>query len=465
MPTIRRLALIGLLFLLAACGADEEITTPPIVPANTVAPTDAPTEQTVPDDTPTSEAIVIDTTTPTEESNDSGGDESVDADPTADQVDEPTATTVPVEPPASITYPPAAGLVPGIELIQITGGLWNLTNMAHAGDDRIFITGQAGAVWIVQNGLILDGTFLNIENRTDLSDASERGLMDIVFHPNYAENGYFFINYTDLDGHTVVSRFSVSADNPNRADPDSEQIILRVEQPYNNHNGGQLEFGPDGYLYIGMGDGGSGGDPEGHGQNTLTLLGAILRIDVDSATPYGIPADNPFVDDDNIRNEIWAYGVRNPWGFQFDEMTGDLYFADVGQNLWEEVNFQPAGLGGQNYGWNILEGNNCYLEAGCDTTDLTFPVYEFNHDIGACSITGGAIYRGDKYPEMQGNYFFGDLCAGAVWAMVSNGDGTFTTQRLDVPYVSSVAFATDAFGDIYVADRGTDTLWRIQPGN
>ena len=459
MPSIRRLALICLLFLLVACGVEEDIATPPIAPANTTAPTKAPAESSdAPADAPTAEAVVIDTT---EDESDSAS-----PDATEEPADEPAEapTEVPAEPiEVPVTYPPAANLVPGIQLVQVTGGLWNLTNMSHAGDDRIFITGQGGVVWIVQNNIILDDVFIDISDKTDLTDANERGLLDIEFHPNYAENGYFYLNYTDLDGDTVVSRFSVSADNPNRADPSSELIIMTVKQPYNNHNSGHMEFGPDGYLYIAMGDGGSGGDPDNNGQDTGTLLGSILRIDVDSAEPYAIPADNPFVNNDDVRNEIWAYGVRNPWGFFFDEMTGDLYFADVGQNMWEEINFQPAGVGGQNYGWNLLEGFNCYLEAGCSSDNTTLPVFEYSHELGACSVTGGAIYRGDQYPQMHGNYFFGDLCLGAIWAMVSNGDGTFSTAQLDVPYVSSVTFNTDAFGNMYVGDRGTDTLWQIIP--
>ena len=454
MSSFRPVLLLLLTVLLIGCnGETETVVTPPIAPADTPAPTGAAAGPATVAETPTPVVIVIDSTTPASEGATEQSPAAADV-PTA----APTDSPVPVAP----AFPPAANLIGAIRLVPVASGLRNMTNMAHAGDARIFVTGQNGQIWIIEDGAVRSTPFLDVSARTDLTDATERGLLDIAFHPDYAANGYFFINYTDLNGHTVVSRWQVS-DDPNLADPDSEQIVLQVQQPFNNHNGGQLEFGPDGYLYIGMGDGGSAADPEGNGQNTQTLLGTILRLDVDSATPYAIPADNPFIDDDNIRNEIWAYGVRNPWGLQFDTLTGDLYFADVGQELWEEVNWQPAGFGGQNYGWNIMEATHCFLAENCAQSGLTPPVHEYGHDIGACSITGGAIYRGEQFPQMQGNYFFGDLCLGSIWAMVSNGDGSWSVRAVQPQWVSSVVFAPDAAGNLYVGDRGTETLFRIEP--
>lgn len=454
MSFFRPVLLLLLALLLFGCNGEPEIVvTPPIAPANTPEPAGEAVATLAPAESPTSVAIVIDSTEPTAAAE--GGEVVTATEAPADPPTEEPAVVMPA-------FPPAANLIGAIQLVPVASGLWNMTNMAHAGDERIFVTGQGGQVWIIENGSVLGEPFLDVSSLTDLTDATERGLLDIAFHPDYSENGYFYINYTDLNGHTVVSRWQVS-DDPNRADPDSESIVLQVQQPYSNHNGGQIEFGPDGYLYIGLGDGGNQGDTEGNGQNPQTLLGAILRIDVDSASPYAIPADNPFINDDNVRNEIWAYGVRNPWGLQFDSLTGDLYFADVGQDLWEEVNWQPAGVGGQNYGWNILEATHCYGAENCDETGLTLPIHEYNHDIGACSITGGAVYRGDEYPQMQGNYFFGDLCLGSIWAMVSNGDGSWSVRAVQPQWVSSVVFAADAAGNLYVGDRGTDTLFRIEP--
>ncbi len=265
---------------------------------------------------------------------------------------------------------------------------------------------------------MLPTPFLDISDRVE-SGSSERGLLSVAFHPDYAENGRFFVNYTNKDGDTVISRFQVTAD-PNVADAATETILLTIPQPFPNHNGGQLQFGPDGYLYVGMGDGGAAADPQGNGQNEGTLLGAMLRLDVDGVSAeanYAVPADNPFINSEG-RNEIWATGVRNPWRFSFDRLTGDLFIADVGQNIWEEVNFQPANSsGGENYGWDIMEGMHCFSDDACDSSGTVLPIYDYQHENGRCSITGGYVYRGQQFPALTGNYFFGDYCTGEIWAL------------------------------------------------
>ena len=290
--------------------------------------------------------------------------------------------------------------------------------------------------------------------------------MSVAFHPDYAENGYFYVNYTNLNFDTIVSRFQVSAADPNLADVQSEKILLTIEQPYANHNGGLVKFGPDGYLYIGMGDGGSQADPQNNGQNPGTLLGTILRIDVNVAegeAPYGIPASNPFVADETKRNEIWAIGLRNPWRFSFDRETNDLFIADVGQNEWEEVNFQPAASqGSENYGWVILEGTHCFRQATCDTTGLELPIFEYSHPEGGCSITGGYVYRGQQFPELIGNYFTGDFCTGYIWRLFPNGDGTWDSARVLESGLDIASFGEDVNGELYVVSR-EQGVYQIRP--
>lgn len=336
----------------------------------------------------------------------------------------------------------------------VVEGLDQPLYLTNAGDGRLFIVEKEGAIRIVQDGRLLDEPFLDIRDRVN-ADSSERGLLSVAFHPDYARNGRFFVNYTNLAGNTAVSAFQVGG-SPNQADPGSESILLTIRQPYANHNGGQLQFGPDGYLYVGMGDGGSGGDPQGNGQNPATLLGALLRLDVDQATDaaqYGIPTDNPFVADAAKLPEIWATGLRNPWRFSFDRTTGDLLIADVGQNQWEEVNFLPAGSpGGSNFGWNIMEGTHCYDRNTCDQTGLVLPVIDYRHEQGRCSITGGYVYRGSQFPTLGGVYFFGDYCSGEIWGMTAGEDGRFSAQVLYRSPSRIASFGEDAAGELYVVD-------------
>jgi glucose/arabinose dehydrogenase len=339
---------------------------------------------------------------------------------------------------------------PLVTVEQVASGLDSPVSITHAGDARLFITLQDGQVVIWDGVQILATPFLDIRALT--SKGGERGLLSIAFHPRYAENGFFFVNYTDSGGHTVIARYRVSSD-LNRADPASAHLILVVEQPFSNHNGGQLQFGPDGYLYIGMGDGGSGGDPGNRAQSLATLLGKMLRIDIDSDT-YSVPPDNPFVSNTAARPEIWAFGLRNPWRFSFDRASSDLWIADVGQGDWEEVDFQPAtSIGGENYGWRRMEGTHCFNpSSGCNTGSLVLPVIEYNHSGGACSVTGGYVYRGASSPRLNGTYIYGDYCNGKIWGATRNGTAVTIRELLDTGFLIST-FGEDINGELYVADH------------
>jgi glucose/arabinose dehydrogenase len=334
----------------------------------------------------------------------------------------------------------------------VEGSLTRPDYLTHAGDDRLFVVEQPGRIRIIKNGQLLDRPYLDITDKVT-TRGNEQGLLSVAFHPDYAANGQFFVNYTrQPDGATVIERYSVSPDDPDRADAQSGQVILVIAQPESNHNGGLIKFGPDGYLYIGMGDGGGAGDqhgPIGNGQDPQALLGKMLRIDVTNQDTYAIPASNPSGD------EIWASGVRNPWRFSFDRATSDLYIADVGQNAYEEVNFQPASSrGGENYGWRIMEGLHCFSPSvGCDQTGLVLPVAEYSHDAGGCSVTGGYVYRGSKYPALHGAYFFGDYCSGIIWSLQRDGDQWQMTKRLESGLRLS-SFGEDVNGELYVVDHG-----------
>jgi glucose/arabinose dehydrogenase len=331
---------------------------------------------------------------------------------------------------------------------------------APANDSRLFIVEQPGRIRVVKNGELLATPFLDIRSR--LSSGGERGLLSVAFHPNYAANGFLYVNYTNRQGHTHVERYTVSAADPDRADPDSAKLILTVNQPYPNHNGGLNLFGPDGMLYIGMGDGGSAGDPQGNGQNRLSLLGKMLRIDVDGGDPYAVPADNPFANQDDSRPEIWALGLRNPWRFSFDRTAGLLYIADVGQSRWEEVHIAGVKDAGLNYGWNRMEGPDCYRREECDQTGLTLPAYAYSHSEG-CSITGGHVYRGTQIPALVGHYFFSDYCEGWLRSFKYENGAVSDRRQWDVGNLGNVlSFGEDAAGELYVlSDSGT--VYRIEP--
>ena len=357
----------------------------------------------------------------------------------------------------------AAGVAPSVQLTPLAQ-IPDVTAIANAGDGRLFITQQHGQITIWDGSELLPTPFLDVSSL--IICCGEQGLLSTAFHPNYALNGFFFVNYTNLTGQTVVARYKVSSGNPNQADPFSAVILLTIDQPYANHNGGQLQFGPDGDLYIGMGDGGSENDPQCNAQSTDTLLGKMLRIDVNQNLTqppyYGIPLDNPYVTTTGPL-EAWAYGLRNPWRFSFDRSKGDLYIGDVGQDEMEEIDYQPAGsAGGQNYGWKIMEGTLCNSAgpAGCvvppppcDDPSYTLPVLTYTHDSGRCAVIGGYVYRGGSIPDLQGSYVYGDYCSGEVWAG-SQQSGVWSSVLLPVQAPSLTAFGQDAAGELYVGGQG-----------
>ncbi len=362
---------------------------------------------------------------------------------------------------AVVVVEPAAG--GSLKLQRVASGLANPVFLTHAPGDgsRLFVVERRGTAKIVRDGAVVGRSFLDISDRT--LAGGEQGFLGLALHPDYSQNGEVFVYYTNLAGDSHVSRFRVSAD-PDSVDPATEEVLLVVDQPYSNHNGGMVAFGPDGMLYIGLGDGGSGGDPLGSGQDSTTLLGSILRIDVDGGTPYAIPNDNPFVNDAAARTEIWVYGVRNPWRFSFDRLTGDLYIGDVGQNAWEEIDVVPAGTGGANLGWNVMEGLHCYSAATCNQTGLALPVLEYPHSEG-CSVTGGYVYRGSAIPSLQGRYFYADYCQGWIRSFhYQNGQATDVRDHTgDVGTLSLISsFGEDGAGEVYVLTLG-GSVYRLEP--
>lgn len=344
----------------------------------------------------------------------------------------------------------------GARLAEIVSGLnFPLYLSAPPGDlARLFIVEKGGVIRIVKNGALLPAPFLDISTR--VSTGSEQGLLGLAFDPSYASTGRFVVHYTDVAGDTRLSSFQVSGD-ADIADPGTEVVILAADQPYDNHNGGQVLFGPDGFLYLGLGDGGSAGDPEGRGQDLSDLLGSILRIDVPISAPYTVPPDNPFVGVAGASPEVWSYGLRNPWRFSFDRATGDLYIGDVGQGQFEEVDISLAADGagkGVNYGWNRMEGAHCF-SSGCDPSGLALPALEYDHREG-CSITGGYVYRGSTVPALQGLYFFSDWCGG--WVRSFRYSGGSATELTEWPSLRTggiiVSFGEDAAGELYVIESG-----------
>jgi len=373
--------------------------------------------------------------------------------------------------------------LPEISLKPVAKGLKNPVHITNAGDGskRLFITEQAGVIRILKDDRILPGPFLDIKER--VKSGGEMGLLSMAFHPKFRENGRFFVNYTSSAGglHTVISEFKVS-DNPDRADNNSENILLRVDQPFSNHNGGQIAFGPDGYLYIGMGDGGGANDPHGHGQNLSTLLGAMLRIDIDKkgiGLQYNIPDDNPFKTRPNAKPEIWAYGLRNPWRFSFDPLNGILYAGDVGQDAREEIDVIERG---QNYGWNIMEGSICTsgvnpvrssnkqkqfainkdlsltkeasngVNPQCNTPGLTLPIIDYGRNDGI-TVIGGFVYRGHEIPGLCGSYIYGDWGSGRIWALRRDGHEVAENEMLLDTKLSISSFGIDETYEVYVVDH------------
>lgn len=331
---------------------------------------------------------------------------------------------------------------------------------APGDSERFFVVERAGRVLILRNGVSQETPFLDITDRV-ISDGGEQGLLSLAFHPNFQENGFFYVYYTLLGagkGDTVLERYQLSADNADQADPDSGLLLLQIEQPDTHHNGGLVAFGPDGYLYVGVGEGESGGPGA---QDLSNLWGSILRLDVDGDLPYAIPADNPFINVPEARPEIWSYGLRNPWRFAFDGQTADLYIADVGGLEREEINFQPAGEGGSNYGWRLFEGTLALTDTS--PADLVMPVAEYDHKaLGGCSVIGGYVYRGQALPDLQGKYLFGDFCTGFIWTLTQEEDGRFQMERLlrqeDMRLAS---FALDAEGEIYAIDVAFGTIYKL----
>ncbi len=357
--------------------------------------------------------------------------------------------------PAPQTTPsPIIPPLPNVALQPLVEGLDALTYLTHAGDGsgRLYVTEQPGRVRVIENGRVIPAPFLDITDRVG-SQGNEQGLLSIAFSPNFAQDRLVYANYTDRRGTTTVSRFVVSADGLS-ANPASEQIILTVDQPYSNHNGGQLQFGPDGMLYIGMGDGGAAGDPQNYAQNVASLLGKMLRIDVSRTNGerlYAIPPDNPDFGPD-ARPELWAIGLRNHWRFSFDRATGDLYMADVGQNAYEEINFQPASSrGGENYGWRLREGFAPY-RGGQDSPAFTPPIYHYGHDLG-CSVTGGYVYRGAAIPGLVGRYLYADFCSGTIWALHRNAEGAWVNETVLESGLNITSFGEDEAGELYVLHR------------
>ncbi len=343
-------------------------------------------------------------------------------------------------------------------------GMNRVVDIQNAGDERLFLVEKSGIIKISNlSGVLNAQPFLNISSIVE-SSGNEQGLLGLAFHPNYKNNRYFYLNYINLAGNSVVARYQTSAANPDSALASSAQILMTYNQPYSNHNGGSLNFGPDGYLYISTGDGGSGGDPLNNGQNKLTRLGKILRIDVDGTFPYTIPECNPYNNNPAYLPEIWALGLRNPWRCSFDRMTGDYWIADVGQGASEEINHQSVtSLGGENYGWRCYEGTLVYNTSGCQPqSSYVSPVYEYPHTgpLGGCSVTGGYVYRGAKHADMFGRYFFGDYCSGVIFSTNVNTLATVPHGAFSIG--TYACFGTDVYGELYTSIDGNGQILKIE---
>ncbi len=361
--------------------------------------------------------------------------------------------------------PPPSPPPPGAPTLQAVGTFVSPVYLISPPGDsaRLFVVEQAGRVRIVRNNTTLARAFLDLRGR--IRSGGEEGLLSLAFHPAYATNGRFYVYFTNSGGNIRVVRYNVATTDADSADEATADTVLKVAHPgQSNHNGGQLQFGPDGMLYAGTGDGGGGGDPDGNGQNKHALLGKLLRLDVSGASGYAIPADNPFATDTSGAPEVWAYGLRNPWRFSFDRQTGDLYIADVGQGAWEEVNvaLTTAARGrGANYGWDIMEGAHCFPSDPC-TNPGVLPFVEYSHAGGACSISGGYVYRGSRLPQITGHYFYADYCTGEVTSVVYPSAAKVSWPALSGGNVSS--FGQDARGELYVVQLGGG-VFRIVPAN
>ena len=409
-------------------------------------------------------AMLAPVTVAPETADDSGATAALPAPTPASVIPTPTPQPLPPQPPA---FDPTTM---SITLEPFATGFNRPVFLTHAGDgsQRLYVVERGGIIRVLEDGRTAPIPFLDLSERVN-DGRSEQGLLGMAFDPNFAETGRFFVNYTAADDATIIARMSVLDGDPSLADPASYEQILRIEQPARNHNAGMLAFGPDGYLYVGLGDGGGAGDEYGNGQNPSSLLGKMLRIDVTSASdqPYLIPADNPWVERDwegvDVPDEIWSVGLRNPWRYSFDFTTGDLWLPDVGQSAFEEVNL-ITGDGGDasNFGWPIMEGMHCFpASSTCDPSGLVLPVAEYTHEDGNCSITGGYVYRGQSYPALDGVYFFGDYCSGDVRALRADGSGSWVQDIVyeDAGRISS--FGEDAQGELYVIDIIGGTISRI----
>ncbi len=355
-----------------------------------------------------------------------------------------------------------------LDLELFASGLDRPLDITHADDDRLFVVERRGKIKIIEaDGTVLSDSFLDIDELVfNSSNQDERGLLGLAFHPDYITNGYFFVNYNDNNSNTIIARYQVDSENPNQADVNSAELIMMIEQPASNHNGGCLKFGPDGYLYIGTGDGGSGNDPDNYSQNRTSLLGKMLRIDVDNGLPYSIPTDNPFAEDDFTLDEIWAIGLRNPWRYSFDRETGDLWIGDVGQSFLEEIDFQPADSpGGENYGWRCYEGTNFTNNSpmvDCQE-DYTDPVFEIRQQgfTGPCSVTGGFVYRGTRYSELVGKYICADYCTGDFFIVEPDGQGGWKGGEVaQFPHDVST-FGEDNNGELYVTSFSSGRIYHV----
>ena len=367
----------------------------------------------------------------------------------------PLGSATPAKSPASVTvFPDPAGYA----WQAVANGFDRPLAVSGDRQGHLLVAEQAGVIWVVENGDRRAEPFLDIRERVG-SQGNEQGLLGLVLHPDYPRSSFIYVNYTDRNGNTVIARFSVDPA-AGSARADSEQVLLKVQQPYPNHNGGSMVFGPDGFLYMGLGDGGSGGDPQGNGQNLNTLLGKLLRIDVNQGEPYAIPAGNPFLAGGG-KAEIWAVGLRNPWRFSFDRATGDLYIADVGQNSYEEIDFLPANApGGANFGWSLREGLHPFKDGPAPASGLVDPVFEYQHPQG-CSVTGGYVYRGAALPELAGIYLFGDYCNGKIWGLLRGMDGTWKNQLLFKAGVFISSFGEDDQGELYLCDQQNGVILHL----